>query len=201
MGDLDNDGRVDAVLTSHNEVPVYFHNRTESPGRALRDLSTARHQVQPRRGRRIRDDHRGRAQASRSAIRRRQLPIRRRSQAPFRTGPGDPDRSRRNSLAAGTGRPFRGCCNRQLSTSWSKAPNARSHPGKASVSGDCGARETVNLLLAMTVYDGRTQSFGSHVVRRRFLGARKRPYLRKKTLKGEVGSCDTNEKSALIIGW
>ncbi len=33
VGDLDNDGRIDALLTSHNEVPIYFHNRTETLGR------------------------------------------------------------------------------------------------------------------------------------------------------------------------
>jgi hypothetical protein len=29
VGDLDNDGRIDAVLVAQNEPPVYFHNRTE----------------------------------------------------------------------------------------------------------------------------------------------------------------------------
>jgi tetratricopeptide (TPR) repeat protein len=31
-GDLDNDGRVDALLIAQNEPPVYLHNRTESKG-------------------------------------------------------------------------------------------------------------------------------------------------------------------------
>jgi hypothetical protein len=29
VGDLDNDGRVDAVMISHNEAPTFFHNHTE----------------------------------------------------------------------------------------------------------------------------------------------------------------------------
>jgi enediyne biosynthesis protein E4 len=32
VGDLDNDGRVDAVMVAQNEPLVYFHNRTESVG-------------------------------------------------------------------------------------------------------------------------------------------------------------------------
>jgi enediyne biosynthesis protein E4 len=31
VGDLDNDGRIDAVMIAHNEPPIYFHNRTEQP--------------------------------------------------------------------------------------------------------------------------------------------------------------------------
>ncbi len=31
VGDLDNDGRIDALMVAHNEPPVYFHNRTEAP--------------------------------------------------------------------------------------------------------------------------------------------------------------------------
>jgi enediyne biosynthesis protein E4 len=30
VGDLDNDGRIDALMVSHNEPLIYFHNRTES---------------------------------------------------------------------------------------------------------------------------------------------------------------------------
>ena len=30
VGDLDNDGRVDALMIAHNEPPIYFHNRTEA---------------------------------------------------------------------------------------------------------------------------------------------------------------------------
>ena len=42
VGDLDNDGRVDAVLISQNEPPVYFHNRTDEPGCAFRDSSSSK---------------------------------------------------------------------------------------------------------------------------------------------------------------
>jgi hypothetical protein len=34
-GDLDNDGRIDAVLVSQNEAPVVYGNRTDSPGHFL----------------------------------------------------------------------------------------------------------------------------------------------------------------------
>ena len=29
MGDLDNDGRIDAILIAKNEPPVFLHNQTE----------------------------------------------------------------------------------------------------------------------------------------------------------------------------
>jgi enediyne biosynthesis protein E4 len=35
-GDLDNDGRVDAVILAQNEPLAYFHNRTGEPGRFIR---------------------------------------------------------------------------------------------------------------------------------------------------------------------
>jgi enediyne biosynthesis protein E4 len=34
-GDLDNDGRVDALILAQNEPLAYFHNRTEKPGRFI----------------------------------------------------------------------------------------------------------------------------------------------------------------------
>jgi enediyne biosynthesis protein E4 len=35
VGDLDNDGLVDAVMIAHNEPPVYFHNRAPAAGHYL----------------------------------------------------------------------------------------------------------------------------------------------------------------------
>ena len=34
-GDLDNDGRIDALLVAQNEPLIYLHNRTDRPGRSL----------------------------------------------------------------------------------------------------------------------------------------------------------------------
>jgi hypothetical protein len=36
IGDLDNDGRLDAVVLNQNEPLVYLHNRTEQPGHFIR---------------------------------------------------------------------------------------------------------------------------------------------------------------------
>ena len=49
-GDLDNDGRVDALILAQNEPLAYFHNRTRAR-RPFRDLPARRDEVQPRRRR------------------------------------------------------------------------------------------------------------------------------------------------------
>ena len=46
-GDLDNDGRVDAVIVAQNEPLAYFHNRTPERG-PVRDVPARRDEVEPR---------------------------------------------------------------------------------------------------------------------------------------------------------
>ena len=49
-GDLDNDGRVDALILAQNEPLAYFHNQTRNAG-PLRDVPARGDEVQPRRRR------------------------------------------------------------------------------------------------------------------------------------------------------
>ena len=51
MGDLDNDGRLDALMVAQNEPTVYFHNRTVHGRHAFRHVPARRHEVEPRRRR------------------------------------------------------------------------------------------------------------------------------------------------------
>ena len=86
VGDLDNDGRVDALMVAQNEPLVYFHNRTETAGGHYVTF-----QLQGTRSNRdgvgaVVTITAGGSTAGRSAVRRRKLPVGRRSQAPFRAG-------------------------------------------------------------------------------------------------------------------
>ena len=104
VGDLDNDGRVDAVLIAQDESPVYFHNGTDASSGHFVSVAVRGNEIEPRWSRGGRHDHRRRAAAGRAALRRRQLSVRRRSQAPLRPGSRDQHRSGRNSVALGKGR-------------------------------------------------------------------------------------------------
>ena len=83
VGDLDNDGRLDAVVVAQNEPLIYLHNRTSDRGHSivfgLEGTKSNRDGVG-------RPDHdfRGRAPAGCRALRWRELSIRARSAAPFR---------------------------------------------------------------------------------------------------------------------
>ena len=101
IGDLDNDGRIDAVLVAQNEPLVYLHNRTAG-GHCADDRAGGDVLEPGRRGRP--GDRRGRRLATGGATsRRRQLPVGERLAAPLRPGPGDADRPARGPLAFGPG--------------------------------------------------------------------------------------------------
>ena len=109
IGDLDNDGRVDALVVADNEPLVYLHNRTTGGHFltiALEGTKSNRDGVGARvtaRGRRI--------ALGVATNGRRQLPVGERPKAPFRPGFCHPDRSARGPLALGPGRfvPEPGC--------------------------------------------------------------------------------------------
>ena len=106
-GDLDNDGRVDAVIVAQNEPLAYFHNRTKSVG-PFRDVPARRDEVEPRWRRGERHGDVGRAPPGRPAHRRRQLSVGKRPTAPLRPGRQRSRRLGRSSLALGTDRPLDG---------------------------------------------------------------------------------------------
>ena len=121
VGDLDNDGREDVLILSHNQPLAYLHNRTEG-GRFL-TLRLEGRAVEPRR-RRGEGRRRRRRPAPRGlARRRRQLPVGLRPAAPLRPRRSRSDRGRRGHLAIGTNRPAIGgsgpipatCCARGIS--------------------------------------------------------------------------------------
>ena len=99
IGDLDNDGRVDALLVADNEPLVYLHNRTAGGHFltiALEGTKSNRDGV----GARVIVEAGGSRWVSQRTGRR-QLPLGQRPAAPFRSGPRDPDRSARGPLAVG----------------------------------------------------------------------------------------------------
>ena len=104
-GDLDNDGRVDALVVSQNEPLAYFHNRSQA-GHFL-TLRLEGRTVQPRCRRRSGDGPLRRASHGRAASGRRQLSVRERPKAPFRPRLIDPGRGGRGALAFGAGGSLR----------------------------------------------------------------------------------------------
>ena len=99
VGDLDNDGRVDSLMVAQNEALIYFHNRTESAGghyvtfvlqgtRSNRDGVGAVVTITA-----------GKLRQVGAAVRRRKLPVGRRSPAPLRAGGRGPGRVGRGALA------------------------------------------------------------------------------------------------------
>ena len=83
--DLDNDGRMDALVVNQNEPLVYLHNRTEKGGHFIR-FNTGRHEVESERCGSAGDDQCGRAAADGGADRWRELSVGERSAAAFRAG-------------------------------------------------------------------------------------------------------------------
>ena len=55
-GDLDNDGRIDALILAQNEPLAYFHNQTKAR-RPFRDAPARGNEIQPRRRRCAGDGH------------------------------------------------------------------------------------------------------------------------------------------------
>ena len=103
VGDLDNDGRLDAVMVAQNEPLVYFHNQTKRTGEHF-----AMFQLQGTKSNRdgvgaARVAHGWRTKADQAAAGRRELSVGRRSQAPFRPRLERPSRRGRGALAVGTG--------------------------------------------------------------------------------------------------
>ena len=72
VGDLDNDGRLDAVMVAQNEPLSAFHNQTE-PRPSLRHVSSRGDEVQPRRRRGAGRRRGGRPSPGRRAARRGEL--------------------------------------------------------------------------------------------------------------------------------
>ena len=102
-GDLDNDGRLDAVIVAQDGPLAYFHNRTRRAGQ-LRDAPARGDQIQPRRRRGPGHGHGRRPSPGRPAHRRRELPVRQRPSPPLRTRPERPRRAGRGPLALGQDR-------------------------------------------------------------------------------------------------
>ena len=112
IGDLDNDGRVDAVMVAQNEPLVYLHNRTAGGHWltiTLEGTASNRDGV----GARVVLDAGG-LTSSRAPPWRRELPVGERPASPFRHRSGHADRPPRGPLAVGAGRsvqqPRRGQC-------------------------------------------------------------------------------------------
>ena len=98
VGDLDNDGRIDAVVVAQNEPLVYLHNRTERDGHFV-TLQLEGPRVEPgrRRGEVVRS--RPAAGAVCRAHGRGELPVGERPAASHRPWGGDRDRRDRGPLA------------------------------------------------------------------------------------------------------
>ena len=84
VGDLDNDGRLDVLILSHNQPLAYLHNRTEA--RSVPDPPAGGSRLESRRHRSESRGHRGRPAARRPTSWRRQLPVGIRPTSPFRYG-------------------------------------------------------------------------------------------------------------------
>ncbi len=101
-GDLDNDGRPDAVILAQNEPVAYFHNQSEGVGHfvTLRLEGTASNRDGV--GARV-TVVAGASPAGRPASRRRQLPVGQRPAPPFRPRHQRSGRVHRGALAVGEG--------------------------------------------------------------------------------------------------
>ena len=107
IGDLDNDGRLDAVVLNQNEPLVYLHNTTEKPGHFIRFSLEGTKSNRDGVGAQGHDRLRWSAPDV-GADRRGQLSIGQRSQAAFWPGNISTGRIGRGALAVGTGRSPRG---------------------------------------------------------------------------------------------
>ena len=103
-GDLDNDGRIDAVVVAQNEPLIFLHNTTRAAGHFIR-FRLEGTPLQPRRHRRPGHDHREQPPPDRPADRRGKLPVGERPAAALRSGQGRSSHRDRGSLAVGPGRP------------------------------------------------------------------------------------------------
>ena len=165
VGDLDNDGRLDALVLNQDEPLVYLHNRTEQSGHFIRFSLEGTRSNRDAVGARVtialwRSPH------GVPARRRGQLSIGQRSQAPFRPGGSAAGRIGRGALAVRTDRPPQGITRRSRVSpargrngaggqkrSPSSAQHARSEGQIGSrfhddVAGTGGGRRAASLLLA-----------------------------------------------------
>ena len=110
VGDLDNDGWVDAVMVAQNGPLVLFHNVTRGDGVRNRSIwiTLRGDDFKPGRCGDDRLANRGRPHAGRDAVRRGELPVSRRPQAAFRPRDGREDRFDRVPMAVGSIRSFHG---------------------------------------------------------------------------------------------